>query len=67
MAEQIAGKSPSAIRLGKQLFEETWHAAPNEGLGLEASLQGRLIGEHNQVEAVKSNFDERSPRYINPD
>ena len=67
MAEQIAGKSPSAIRLGKQLFEETWHAAPKDGLGLEASLQGRLIGEHNQVEAVQSNFDERSPRYINPD
>ena len=67
MAEQIAGKSPSAIRLGKQLFEDTWHSEPHAGLGLEASLQGQLIGKTNQVEAVQSNFEERAPQYVNPD
>ncbi len=67
MAETIASKSPNAIRFGKQLFETTWHGGVSEGLALEASLQGRLIGKPNQVEAVKSNFEERPPVYIDPE
>ena len=67
MAEAIASRSPSAIRLGKQLFETAWHADRAEGLALEARLQGRLIGGTNQVEAVRSNFEERAPRYVDPD
>jgi len=54
MAETIASKSPSAIRLGKQLYETTWHADRTDGLTLESQLQGRLIGKTNQIEAVKS-------------
>ncbi len=67
MAETIAGKSPSAIRLAKQLFENTWRGDRDEGLKLEATLQGRLIGSANQVEAVKSNFEKRAPQYVDPD
>ena len=67
MADTIASKSPSAIRLGKQLFEDSWRADRDAGLTMEAQLQGRLIGKANQVEAVKSNFEERPPQYINPD
>lgn len=67
MADTIAGKSPSAIRLGKQLFEDSWRADRDTGLAMEASLQGRLIGKANQVEAVKSNFEERPPAYVDPD
>ena len=67
MAETIASKSPSAIRLGKQLFESTWRGGRDDGLQLEAELQGRLIGSTNQVEAVKSNFEERAPQYVDPD
>ena len=66
MADTIASKSPSAIRLGKQLFEESWHGDEAEGLMLEARLQGQLIGRANQVDAVKSNFEERPPRYVDP-
>ena len=67
MAESIASKSPSAIRLSKQLYETAWHADRAEGLSLEAELQGRLIGKTNQVEAVRSNFEERAPQYADPD
>jgi enoyl-CoA hydratase/carnithine racemase len=67
MAEEIASKSPSAIRLGKQLFEAAWHDGEQEGLALEAKLQSQLIGKPNQVEAVKSNFEERAPQYVDPD
>jgi enoyl-CoA hydratase/carnithine racemase len=67
MAETIAGKSPGAIRLGKQLFESTWRGDRDESLQLEGQLQGRLMGSKNQVEAVKSNFEERPPQYVDPD
>ena len=63
LAEEIAGKSPSAIRAGKRLFEESWHADAAVGLGLEASLQAGLIGSPNQIEAVKANFANRPPKF----
>jgi enoyl-CoA hydratase/carnithine racemase len=63
MAREIAGKSPDAIRYGKKLLEESWHADPATGLGLEASLQSELIGSPNQLEAVKANFEERPPKF----
>ena len=63
MADVIANKSPDAIRLGKQLFEETWRGETDTGLALEASFQGRLIGKENQVEAVKANFEKRTPAF----
>ncbi len=67
MADTIASKSPSAIRLGKQLFHETWHGSEDEGLKLEESLQMQLIGKANQIEAVQSNFEDRTPEYVDPD
>jgi len=67
IAETIAAKSPSAIRLGKQLFETTWHGERGDALKLETALQRRLIGGKNQVEAVKSNFEERPAQYVNVD
>ena len=66
LAREIAGKSPDAIRAGKRLLEESWHADPHTGLALEASLQGALIGSPNQVEAIRANFDKRTPLFIDP-
>lgn len=63
MAQQIAGKNPDAIRLGKQLFEESWHADQATGLKMEASFQSKLIGSNNQVEAIKANFEKREPSF----
>ena len=61
LAEEIAGKSPDAIRAGKKLLEESWHADARTGLHLESKLQTALIGSNNQVEAVKANFENRAP------
>jgi enoyl-CoA hydratase/carnithine racemase len=61
LAEEIAGKSPDAIRAGKRLFEESWRADARTGLELESRLQIALIGSKNQVEAVKANFENRPP------
>ena len=63
LANEIAGKSPDAIRAAKRLLEETWRAPPGAGLPLEASLQAGLIGSPNQVEAVRANFEKRAANY----
>lgn len=61
LARTIAEKSPDAIRAGKKLLEDAWHDNAANGLSLEEKLQLSLIGSTNQVEAVKANFEKRSP------
>ena len=63
LAEEIAGKSPDAVRLGKKLYEESWHADARTGLEMESSFQSSLIGSHNQIESVKANFENRPPAF----
>ena len=63
MAEVIAGKSPDAIASGKKLMETNWHASIEEGFKLEETLQVALISSPNQVEAVMSNLENRSPDF----
>lgn len=65
MAHEIASKSPDAIRYGKRLLEQTWHAEEREGLALEAKLQTELIGSPNQLEAIRANFEKRAPNFSN--
>ncbi len=67
LAREIAGKSPDAIRAGKKLLEDAWHADARTGLELEASLQTALIGTPNQVEAIKANFEKRPPDFNDPE
>lgn len=66
LAHEIASKSPDAIRFGKQLLEVGWHADEATGLALEASLQGKLIGGPNQLEAIRANFEKRTPKFDDP-
>ncbi|MEZ5558859.1 MAG: crotonase/enoyl-CoA hydratase family protein [Pseudomonadales bacterium] len=63
LAEEIAGKSPDAVRAGKRLYETSWRADERTGLELESKLQTELIGSPNQVEAIKANFENRAPRF----
>ena len=63
LAREIAGKSPEAVRAGKKLYEDSWHADARTGLTLEAELQTSLIGKPNQVEAVMANFEKRAPEF----
>ena len=67
LAHEIAGKSPDAIRAGKELLETVWHADERTGLELESSMQRALIGSPNQVEAVKANFEKRAPEFTDHD
>ncbi|MBW2500152.1 MAG: crotonase/enoyl-CoA hydratase family protein [Deltaproteobacteria bacterium] len=67
LAEEIASKSPDAIRRGKQLLETAWHGDARTGLELESKLQTELLGSPNQVEAIKANFEKRAPDFDDPE
>jgi enoyl-CoA hydratase/carnithine racemase len=63
MAREIASKSPEAIRSGKKLLNASRLLSVEEGLKLEADLQRAIIGQPNQVEAVKSNLEKRVAKF----
>lgn len=65
LAQEIAGKSPDAVRFGKKLYEDSWYADARTGLEMESELQSRLIGSPNQVEAITANFENRAPQFKN--
>src|SRR5262245_12604940 len=67
LAREIASKSPSAIRSGKQLLDATGTLGVEEGLRLEERLQGALFGKPNQIEAVRANLEKREPRFSDPE
>ena len=62
-----AGKSPDAIRAGKQLLNASGLVGTEEGLRLEEKLQRSVIGRPNQIEAVRSNLEKRPPSFHDPD
>jgi enoyl-CoA hydratase/carnithine racemase len=65
-AEEIAGRSPDAIRAGKKLLNEAWGEAPAMALRQEAKLQLALMAGENQKEAVLANLERRPPRFTAP-
>jgi len=67
LAREIASKSPSAIRAGKQLLDESGVVDVETGLRLEEKLQGTLFGKPDQVEAVRANIEKREPRFRDPE
>jgi enoyl-CoA hydratase/carnithine racemase len=66
LAREIAGRSPEAIRAGKQLFDAVGRMGPAESFLLEEKLQRSLIGSPNQVESVRANLEKRAPRFTDP-
>ncbi len=62
-ADEIAAKSPSAVRAIKQLFDSGWNAPVAEALALEARLQMGLLGGEDQREAVLANIEKRAPNF----
>lgn len=67
LASEIASKSPDAVRGAKRLLQESWHAAPDEGLRLEAEIQRGLIGSPNQIAAVTAALTRQPPEFADPE
>ena len=63
LAGEIAGRSPDAIRAVKAMFATAWLADNAASLGIEAELQGALLGRPNQIEAVMARMQSREAKF----
>jgi len=63
LAQEIAARSPDAIRAAKALITETELADPAAVLLAESAAQEALVGEPNQMEAVMAGFQKRAPNF----
>ena len=66
LAEEIAGRSPDAVRGMKRLFNEAWIGAAEETLRLEADIQLGLLGTSNQLEAVRAGMLKEPAQFTDP-
>jgi enoyl-CoA hydratase/carnithine racemase len=66
LAEQIAARSPDAVRRAKRLYESAWTGEAGQTLALEAQLQLELIGSPNQLAAVTAGFSREPAEFIDP-
>lgn len=67
LADEIAQKSPDAIRAAKRLYDEAWvkdDAAA--ALKRESELQIGLIGKPNQLAAVVAGMSGEQPAFVDP-
>ncbi|MCB2080247.1 MAG: crotonase/enoyl-CoA hydratase family protein [Novosphingobium sp.] len=63
LAREIAGRSPSAIREAKVLFNRSVALTPGEILVEESLAQDRLVGSPNQLEAIRSQMEGRPAKF----
>ena len=61
LAEEIAGKSPSAIRAAKALITQGYGAYSDRILMAESVEQAKLIGKPDQMEVVAAAMQKRAP------
>ena len=66
MAQEIADRSPDAIRGSKELLNRLFADGAAEQFAEERRVIGALIGKANQVEAVTANFEKRKTAFIDP-
>src|SRR5690348_5401443 len=64
LADEIADKSPDAIRAAKRLYNETWLSNdPAAALARESDLQEGLIGKPNQIASVMAGISGEQPTF----
>ena len=61
MAQEIAGRSPHAVRAAKRLLDLAGRTDLASGFAAEQEEIRALIGSANQVEAVTARFEKRGP------
>ena len=62
-AREIASKNPDAIRANKRIFNDAVYTDAKSGLLMESLEQDKLIGSPNQIEAVKSQLEQRAANF----
>jgi enoyl-CoA hydratase/carnithine racemase len=63
VAHEIASRSPDAIRAAKRLLNLAATSDVASGLAAETAEQAALLGTPNHAEAVRSNLEQRPPRW----
>ncbi|WP_077088785.1 crotonase/enoyl-CoA hydratase family protein [Mycobacterium rhizamassiliense] len=67
LAEEVAQKSPDAVRAAKRLYDETWVSDDAAAaLVRESELQAGLIGKPNQLAAVVAGMSGEQPVFVDP-
>jgi len=63
LAEEIAARSPDAVRAAKFLLDQAPQMDHVSGLALETRLQMGLLGGRNQMEAARAGMEKRAPLF----
>lgn len=66
LAQQIAARSPEAVRAAKRLWNEASNSSIEDALKLESELQAALITGTNHKEAVMANLAKAEPSFSDP-
>lgn len=67
LADEIARKSPDAVRAAKRLYDETWLSDDAAAaLKRETELQVGLLGKPNQIAAVVAGMSGEDPAFVDP-
>jgi enoyl-CoA hydratase/carnithine racemase len=67
LADEIAQKSPDAVRAAKRLYDQTWVSDDvAAALIRESELQVGLIGAPNQIAAVVAGMSGEQPVFVDP-
>lgn len=67
LAEEVASKSPHAVRYGKKLLNEAYGSTSEKSLALEEELQRKLIGSPNQIAAVTAAMTKEPAEFADPE
>ncbi len=67
LANDIAQKSPHAIRGAKRLLDNASHLSTADGFTAERTEIAALIGSPNQAESVRAFFEKRTPNFADPE
>jgi enoyl-CoA hydratase/carnithine racemase len=66
LANDVASRSPDAVRAAKRLYDEAWTGSAEQTLALEASIQLGLIGSPNQLAAVTAGLSRQPAEFVDP-
>ena len=66
LAQDIAGKSPHAVRAAKIISNKWWDSTNDQLLMAESHEQQRLMGGKNQREAVLAGLEKRKAGFADP-
>ena len=66
LAQDIASKSPNAVRAAKAIANRWWDATADQLLLAESHEQMKLMGTRNQKEAVMAGLERRKAEFVDP-